>query len=423
MSSNYTAKFPIYSLSYHAPTSTLILGGGGGPSRSGIPNGFLALRVIESGKGKSFKLEEIGELRTGDEAVMSLSLYDDKTDCLLVAGVNDRCWLLEFENHGGTSNSPSQTSRVSSIVKALNNGQSPKAPNSTAAPLNLLRTIQSDSSPNDDGYLRVTRFTEAGRSFLAAGSDGSVREWAVPEMRLLSKIETESEILDTDKNDKFLALVTSSGTIQLKSKDSDTLNLKPADSFVYKLVRFHKNFLLAVENFKPSPGAKKSKKHPRLVIFNLEQQQQSQQKAFKPSKWQSLPISKNCTCILPSLNSDHLAFGFADGSLLLLSLSNPSMAFLTKKEAHPVPVTGLAIDPVKQILLSSSADGQVLITQIPSKAVNISSASTILFAVVTVVISLLVLVLAILSRNYDFKLSEVDDFDSFYKLFPTEIEL
>ena len=99
------------------------------------------------------------------------------------------------------------------------------------------------------------------------------------------------------------------------------------------------------------------------------------------------------------------------------------MAFLTKKEAHPFPVTGLAIDPVKQILLSSSADGQVLITQIPSKAVNISSASTILFAVVTVVISLLVLVLAILSRNYDFKLSEVDDFDSFYKLFPTEIEL
>ena len=95
MSCNYTAKFPIYALSYHAPTGMLILGGGGGPSRSGIPNGFLVLRVIESGKGGQwFNLEEVGELRTGDEAVMSLSLYDDKTDCLLVAGVNDRCWLL-----------------------------------------------------------------------------------------------------------------------------------------------------------------------------------------------------------------------------------------------------------------------------------------------------------------------------------------
>ena len=418
MSCNYTARFPIYALSYHAPTGMLILGGGGGPSRSGIPNGFLVLRVIESGKGgRWFNLEEVGELRTGDEAVMSLSLYDDKTDCLLVAGVNDRCWLLEFE--GVENSSPNANSRVSSIIKALNNGQSPKS-TATSAPLNLLRTIQSDSSPSDDGYLRVTRFTAAGRSFLAAGSDGSVREWAVPEMRLLSKIETDSEILDTDKSDKFTALVTSSGTIQLKPKDSETIHLKPADGFSYKLVRFHKNFLLAVENFKPSPGgAKKSKKSPRLVIFNLDQAQQ----LVKPFKCQSLPISKNCTCFLPSLNSDHLAFGFADGSLLLLSLSNPSMAFLSKREAHPFPITGLAVDPVKSLLISSSADGQILITQIPSKLVNISSSSTIFFTLLILIASLLVLILAVLSQKFDFKLSEIDDFDSFYKLFPTEIDL
>lgn len=411
MKFSYTAKFPIYALSYHAPTGTLILGGGGGPSRSGIPNGFLVLRV-----DKSLNLEEIGELRTGDEAVMSLSLYDDKTDCLLVAGVNDRCWLLEFES---VTSAASQSSRVSSIVKALNNGQAPiTTTRATTAPLNLLRTIQSDSSPNDDGYLRVTRFTAAGRSFLAAGSDGSVREWAVPDMRLLSKIETDGEILDTDKNDKFTALVASTGSIHLKAKDSEVVVLKPSDGFVYKLVRFHKSFLLAVENFKPSPGAKKSKKNPRLVIFDLEQAS-----VHKVKCQQKLPISKNCTSFLPSLNSDHLAFGFADGSLLVLSLTNPQMAFLSRKEAHPFPVTGLAVDPVKQILLSSSADGQVLVTQIPSKLVNISSSSTILFTIFILVVSILVLVLAILSQNFDFKLSEIDDFDSFYKLFPTEIEL
>ena len=410
--SNYTAKFPIYALSYHAPTCTLILGGGGGPSRSGIPNGFLVLRIVES--GKSFKAEEVGELRTGDEAVMSLSLYDDKTDCLLVAGVNDRCWLLEFES-GASQND----GRVSSIVKALNSGQSPKLTGATTAPLNLLRTIQSDSSPNDDGYLRVTRFTAMGRSFLAAGSDGSVREWAVPEMRLLSKVETEGEILDTDKTDSFMALVTSAGTIQLKPKDAETIHLKPSDSFIYKLVRFHKNFLVAVENFKPSPSAsKKSKKNPRLVIYNLDQLQKSKQN-LKPFKCQTLPITKNCTCI--HLNSDHLAFGFADGSLLVLSFTNPSMAFLTRKEAHPFPVTGLAVDLTKNILISSSADGQILISQIPSKPVSTSSSSsTFLFLLV---ISLLVLLLAVLSQNFDFKWNEIDDFDSFYKLFPTEVEL
>lgn len=410
---SYTAKFPIYSLAFHQPTGTLILGGGGGPSRSGVPNGFLVLRLVPEKSGKNiFKFEEVGELRTGDEAVMSLSIYDDKTDCLIVAGVNDRCWLLELEN---ILVNPSKN-RVSSIVNALNNGQNP---NQTTAPLNLLRTIQSDASPNDDGYLRVTRFTSAGRSFLAAGSDGSVREWAVPEMRLLSKAGDDSEILDTDKNEKYLAFVSSSGTIQLNSsKDSEPIVLKPTgDDFSFKLVRFHKNFLIAVQNFKPLKGKKLSRKNPKLVIFNFDQEPKF---SLKPFKTQSLPISKNCTCIFFLNNSDHLALGFADGSLLVLSMANPSMVFLSKKEAHPFPVTGLSIDPVKKVLISSSADGQILINQIPSNPVRISYNSTIILS------SILILIFSVFlffSLNKFKIFNEIDDFDSFYNLFPSEIEL
>ena len=163
-------------------------------------------------------------------------------------------------------------------------------------------------------------------------------------MRLLSKVETEGEILDTDKTDSFMALVTSAGTIQLKPKDAETIHLKPSTVSSYKLVRFHQNFLVAVENFKPSPSASKSLKESAIgdLQFGPAAEIEAKLEAFQ---CQTLPIAKNCTCI--HLNSDHLAFGFADGSLLVLSFTNPSMAFLTRKEAHPFPVTGLAVDLTK----------------------------------------------------------------------------
>ena len=431
----YTSKFPIYSLSYHQPTSTLILGGGGGPSRSGIPNGLLLLRIQPaSGTKSNFAFKEAGELRTGDEAVMSLSLYDDLTDCLVVAGVNDRCWLLEYEySTTGITELTSEaksSSRVSSIINSLNKGQQPPKSSSDTPPLNLLRTIQSDASPNDDGYLRVTRFAPSGRSFLAAGSDGCVREWAVPEMRLLSKFETGGEILDTDSFENSLALVTSTGSIQLNisKKEKDNHNpiiLSPSTASAYKFVRFLKSqsqtptsssLLVAVENVKALP--KSSKRSPRVVFFDLDRLIKDE--TISILKTQNLPITKNCTCF--ALTNDFLSLGFADGSLLILSTLNSSLVFLQKKAIHPFPVTGLAVDPSKRILLSSSADGTVLIHQIPSNPIKtISSTSTATLIFIFFLVSLAVLLVAILLSTG--KISEIDDFDSFYKLFPAQDQL
>lgn len=415
-SDTFIAKFPIYSLAYHSPTSSIILGGGGGPSRSGIPNGLILLKLTPSPKSKSkFSLEEAGELRTGDEAVMSLSIYDDKTDCLVVAGVNDRCWLMELETDETRENGPPHSSRVSSIVKALNTGQPISTQNQTQTSfLNLLRTIQSDSSPSDDGYLRVTRFTASGRSFLAAGSDGCVREWTVPEMRLISKFETEGEILDADGKGETLAFVTSSGQIQLQTSSKDEpITLKPSQGFAFKFIRFfHKNSLiLAVENFKLSKSSNSSKstrKNPKLLIFN---------ESLKQIKCQTLPIPKNCTCLAVEEASDHLAFGFADGSLLVISIQNFSAVYFLKALAHPFPVTGLAIDSKKGILVSSSADGQILIHQIPSKPTTSSSSA--FFLLFFIILAVVVLLVAIFSQNL-VKLTEIEDFDSFYNLFPVE---
>ena len=468
----YTANFPIYSLVYHSQTSTLIHGGGGGPSRSGISNGLLLLKVngggsLNESKWSKFTLEECGELRTGDEAVMSLSIYDDKTDCLVVAGVNDRCWLLEYEtssstktfeeneNLGSSATIPIVSSnktgnRVSSIIKTLSTAST--SSNSTASynnptpkPLNLLRTIQSDASPNDDGYLRVTRFVSTGRSFVAAGSDGSVREWAVPEMRLLNKVETDgAEILDADGKDQILALVASTGDLQLKLSLSTTdplITLKPSNKgYAYKFVRFtslnSKVLLWAVENCKTIPGKSNNNKYPRLVSFDLgnfflkdrDPKRTNNFNSLKPLISKPLQIPKNCTCVLLQDTSKFSAFGFADGSLLVLGFSadNPRKQkeeiYLLKRAAHPFPVTGLAIDEEKQILLSSSADGLILISKIPpTPTIQFFTFTRSLLLVMLILgLSIGVLCFAIFAAQINLKFSELDDFDSFYKMFPTD---
>lgn len=462
----YTANFPIYSLVYHPPTSTLILGGGGGPSRSGISNGLLLLKVnggsLNKSKLSKFTLEECGELRTGDEAVMSLSIYDDKTDCLVVAGVNDRCWLLEYETSTMTTleeNSDSNATiplvssnktgnRVSNIIKTLSTASSNANAiynSPTPKPLNLLRTIQSDSSPNDDGYLRVTRFVSTGRSFIAAGSDGSVREWAVPEMRLLNKVETDGgEILDADGKDQILALVASTGDLQLKLSLSTTdplITFKPSNKgYAYKFVRFtslnSKVLLWAVENCKTIPGKSNNNKYPRLVSFDLgnsfikekDPKRTNNFNSLKPLTSKPLPIPKNCTCVLIQDTSKFSAFGFADGSLLVIGFAadNPRKQkeeiYLLKRAAHPFPVTGLAIDEEKRILLSSSADGLILISQIPSTPTIqfFTFTRSLLLVMLILVLSIGVLCFAIFAAQINLKFNELDDFDSFYKMFPTD---
>ena len=174
--------------------------------------------------------------------------------------------------------------------------------------------------------------------------------------------------------------------------------------------------MVAVENVKALP--KSSKRSPRVVFFDLDRLIKDE--TISILKTQNLPITKNCTCF--ALTNDFLSLGFADGSLLILSTLNSSLVFLQKKAIHPFPVTGLAVDPSKRILLSSSADGTVLIHQIPSNPIKtISSTSTATLIFIFFLVSLAVLLVAILLSTG--KISEIDDFDSFYKLFPAQDQL
>lgn len=405
----FIVNFPVYSLAYHPSSGTILVGGGGGPSRSGVKNGLIILKLHKAPHlNNNFVIEKGGELLTGDEAVMSLSLYDDKTDCLVVAGVNDRCWLLEYH--------PSDTTNI----------------------LNLLRTVQSDTSPDSDGYLRVTRFTPNGRSVLAAGSDGILREWGVPEMRIISTIVEHSsatddenenknkdintataalEILDVDSDASTTAVVTTNGRINLhpQNRDNDKKNIfiQPSKGFSYKFVRIHNSsssaaaaVLYAVENCSDS---KLKRRNPKLVKLSL-----TTGKRLNSSSASSVELlfSKNCTAFL--VTDTFLAFGFADGSLLVLNSSNPRGIHLQRRSAHSFPVTGLAIDETLNVLISSSADGVILISKLSLTPTTPTSITLTILLIFTAIAFLLLAFLWKLPSTQKYVVDEAADFDAFY---------
>ncbi len=303
---------------------------------------------------------------------------------MIVAGVNDRCWLLELDTQ-----------------------------NDEQVKLALLRSLQADASPSDDGYIRVARFCPSGRSFWCGGSEGVGREWGVPELRLLSRIQSSDddtvEVLDVDQGAViFESVKTRKTQLQLVGlKDP----LQPSSKHTFKFVRKLLTQWLVIEN--PEKTQSKQTIAPKLSFFDGSDGKRSKSYSLSPTR-------KNCTCL--QVEKEFLALGFADGSLLVLSLQDPNICFLWLHSAHSFPITGLAIDPTIRRLYSVSADGVLKCTRLwptGKKPLNYATLS-LKIAVIILLIALvagLILQPPLSSQPVD----EQAEFDSFYSTLSTEI--
>ncbi len=68
--------FPAYSLTFLPLRRVLLIGGGGGPSKSGLKNGIKMVKLHQERGAMELQPEM---LETVDEAVMTLTSHDDKT--------------------------------------------------------------------------------------------------------------------------------------------------------------------------------------------------------------------------------------------------------------------------------------------------------------------------------------------------------
>lgn len=84
-------EYPVFAVGFLDEESLVFAAGGGGATKSGIPNGLTAFHYDQS----SQKMEQVGFLSTGSKAAMSLAVHP--REYAVILGVGERCWLVNVD--------------------------------------------------------------------------------------------------------------------------------------------------------------------------------------------------------------------------------------------------------------------------------------------------------------------------------------
>lgn len=84
-------EYPVFAVGILDEENLVFAAGGGGPTKSGIPNGLTVFHYDP----KSSNLEQVGFLSTGSKATMSLAVHP--REYAVVLGVGERCWLVNVD--------------------------------------------------------------------------------------------------------------------------------------------------------------------------------------------------------------------------------------------------------------------------------------------------------------------------------------
>ncbi|KAF8076223.1 WD40 repeat-like protein [Lyophyllum atratum] len=393
--------FPVYSSSFLSETE-LVLGGGGGASRSGIKN---KLRLYNVGSERSLELLDEFELEKGEDAPMSMAAHP-KTSTI-VCGVNSALEKLEKDEN--------ENCRVFTAKDHK---------------LGLLST-QGTLPPGDlDDYQKVTVLSPDGTLLAVAGSH-DLTLLSYPSLSpVAERIHTEKEIYDATFSDTTLVIATthhllvyalptsaevpqtpsptkSKGkgkakkTKSTKQSGFSTLELQHTvevptaigDAAVgtFRSARYHptdSDVLYSVINTSP-PRTRKTKTPPRQAfVCKWNTQTWAVDKTRKVG-------DRGLTCFDVSADGKFLGFGSSDLTIGLLDANNLS-PIVTILKAHEFPPTTITFNPTSSLLVSGSADNSVRVVSVPQSLGGGPSWAVILLIIMT----LLALLLAVLAQKY-----------------------
>lgn len=90
-------EYPVFAVGYIEEEGIILAAGGGGPTKSGIPNGLTAFQC----NSETNSLKKVGFLTTGSKAAMSMVVHPREYS--LIMGVGERCWLVnvDWDRHTG----------------------------------------------------------------------------------------------------------------------------------------------------------------------------------------------------------------------------------------------------------------------------------------------------------------------------------
>ncbi|XP_011685093.1 PREDICTED: prolactin regulatory element-binding protein [Wasmannia auropunctata] len=263
-------NFPLYTLQM-LTSRHILVGGGGGSSKTGVANGFEIFEL--SHNGAHFVAEEVTRHETGPSVVMNCAAHNNGKKTWIVAGQESHCQLYNVNlkvvtsENGELIKGPAAAASRDGLRHRRNServeeAQSPKErieeikdDNSNVKSKKLQLILKPADSVqtafgNGEPLQRVVRVSLQGTIMATGSTDGRVRVWKFPQLHKLHDLDAhgkEIDDLDFSPDGSLLVSIAKDGKAFLWSLNDGTRNKEltwtPPDGtakYMYKRCRFRK---------------------------------------------------------------------------------------------------------------------------------------------------------------------------------------
>ncbi|KAI0248709.1 WD40-repeat-containing domain protein [Lactifluus subvellereus] len=344
-----TPGFPVYSATFLSP-GELILGGGGGTSKTGIKN---KLRLYHVDEYLTLKLADELELENGEDAPMSMATHP--TGSSFVCGINS------------TEDKVKQGENLNCRVYGVSDDDK----------IEFISSVGTLSKDPED-FQRVTVFSPDG-AYMAVAGNKELSLLTVPELASTSTHIDRGEIYDAAFSETMLVVATTvnllvynlSGSKKGKEKEGAVLTLEnPSiieppklpgeETGTFRVAKFHPHssrIFYTVMNTTPARDGKPTQRKAYLTRWNTD--------GWKAERTRKVG-TKGLTVFDLSDNGKWIAYGLSDCSVGLLDAFTlaPLLSIL---KTHEFPPTVLKFNPTSRLLISGSADNTVRLIAIPEE--------------------------------------------------------
>ncbi|KAI9032173.1 WD40-repeat-containing domain protein [Hyaloraphidium curvatum] len=344
--------FPVFSMGF-ATKNRLIVGGGGGSSKSGVKNAVSMFKIDPATLKSEKSFEHV--FPAGSDAVMSLSVHPKEK--LVACGLN--------------SNADAVASGHNKSLKVYKVG--PEG-------LDLLRELPVSSAPTGDPYQKVTEWSPSGTHVLAACSDGSMAIYEYPSWTKVllyqpsgsgsgdaSQHHGVSEIHDGswDPSGKFVATVSARKLLVHSANDGSVVQEIPPGEM---------NGKVPCEYRACRYGSHASAGYIFLFLITKDKTRSFVSK-WKTADWTQVRAKavarKPVTAAAVSYGGNLLAMAFSDLSISVIDADTLDIIHQFT-HAHSFPITNLVFSREtshnkRPMLCSSSADCTVGFASVPER--------------------------------------------------------
>ncbi|XP_057651425.1 prolactin regulatory element-binding protein [Diorhabda carinulata] len=239
-------NFPLYTVQM-LTSRHVIVGGGGGTSKTGVQNGFEIFEIFHD--GSRFAAKEITRHETGGNVVMNCSVYSNKKHSLLAAGRENHCQLYKVNSKlmeevvsiGNDTHIRQRNAKVKEVTDDNKNVK--KELYFEVKPLDSVQTDFNGSEP----LSRVVKINHDGTLLATGGTDCDVRIWKFPSMQplfILKAHKKEIDDIDFSRYDNYIITVAKDGLAVLwdcltgMERTKLTWKQPEGSKYLYKRCRF-----------------------------------------------------------------------------------------------------------------------------------------------------------------------------------------